>query len=356
VSETGEPAFTWPTLISTLMSGQPLVASATAWAMGEIMDGAATDVQVAGYAVALRSKGETPAEVDGMVSAMLERAVPMPLAEDLRAAAVDTCGTGGDRSGTVNISTMAAIVVAAAEVPVVKHGNRAATSRAGSADLLEALGVVIDLQPSGVAHCVREAGIGFCFAPRFHPALRYAATARSQLGVPTVFNMLGPLTNPARVSRQAVGVAQEWLGPVLAGVLARRGSSALVFHGDDGLDELTPGARSHVWIVVDGDIIEDVLDPSELGLASASLEDLRGGDAEHNAKVARDVLGGGGSPAVRAAVELNAAAALVAAQGTTREPVTAQLRPALARAHEVLASGAALTRLEHWAEVSQQQR
>jgi anthranilate phosphoribosyltransferase len=356
VSGTADPAFTWPALISTLMSGQPLVASATAWAMGEIMDGAATDVQVAGYAVALRSKGETPAEVDGMVSAMLERAVPMPLAEDLRAAAVDTCGTGGDRSGTVNISTMAAIVVAAAEVPVVKHGNRAATSRAGSADLLEALGVVIDLQPAGVAHCVREAGIGFCFAPRFHPALRYAATARSQLGVPTVFNMLGPLTNPARVSRQAVGVAQQWLGPVLAGVLARRGSSALVFHGDDGLDELTPGARSHVWVVVDGDIIEDVLDPSELGLPSASLAELRGGDAEHNAVVARDVLGGGGSPAVRAAVALNAAAALVAAQGTTREPVTAQLRPALARAHEVLLSGAALTRLERWAEVSQQQK
>jgi anthranilate phosphoribosyltransferase len=356
MSTVGSPAPSWPALISDLMSGQPLPAAATAWAMGEIMDGAATDVQVAGYAVALRSKGETPAEVDGMVSAMLDRALPMPLPEDLRAAAVDTCGTGGDRSGTVNISTMAAIVVAAAGIPVVKHGNRAATSRAGSADLLEALGVVIDLQPAGVAQCVREAGIGFCFAPRFHPALRHAATARSQLGVPTVFNMLGPLTNPARVSRQAVGVAQQWLGPVLAGVLARRHSSALVFHGDDGLDELTPGARSHVWVVVDGEILEDVLDPAELGLPDASLDDLRGGDAAHNALIARDVLGGGGSAAVRAAVELNAAAALVAAQGTTRESVTAQLRPALARAHEVLASGAALTLLERWAAVSQQQK
>ena len=355
MSTVGTPAHSWTAVIFDLMSGQTLPASATAWAMGEIMDGAATDVQVAGYAVALRSKGETPAEVDGMVSAMLDRALPMPLSEELRAAAVDTCGTGGDRSGTVNISTMAAIVVAAAGIPVVKHGNRAATSRAGSADLLEALGVVIDLQPAGVAQCVREVGIGFCFAPRFHPALRHAATARSQLGVPTVFNMLGPLTNPARVSRQAVGVAQSWLGPVLAGVLARRDSSALVFHGDDGLDELTPGARSHVWVVVDGEIIEDVVDPAELGLPSASLDDLRGGDADHNAVVAREVLGGGGSPAARAAVELNAAAALVAAQGTTREPVTDQLRPALARAHEVLASGAALTLLERWAEVSQQQ-
>jgi anthranilate phosphoribosyltransferase len=356
MSTVGTPAHSWPALISNLMSGEPLPAAATAWAMGEIMDGAATDVQVAGYAVALRSKGETPAEVDGMVSAMLDRALPMPLPEELRAAAVDTCGTGGDRSGTVNISTMAAIVVAAAGIPVVKHGNRAATSRAGSADLLEALGVVIDLQPAGVAHCVREAGIGFCFAPRFHPALRHAATARSQLGVPTVFNMLGPLTNPARVSRQAVGVAQQWLGPVLAGVLARRDSSALVFHGDDGLDELTPGARSHVWVVVGGEILEDVVEPAELGLPSASLDDLRGGDAEHNARIARDVLGGGGSPAVRAAVELNAAAALVAAQGTTREPVTAQLRPALERAHEVLSSGVALTLLERWAEASQEQR
>jgi anthranilate phosphoribosyltransferase len=356
MSTVGTPAHSWTAVISDLMSGHPLPASATAWAMGEIMDGAATDGQVAGYAGALRSKGETPAEVDGMVSAMLDRALPMPLPEELRAAAVDTCGTGGDRSGTVNISTMAAIVVAAAGIPVVKHGNRAATSRAGSADLLEALGVVIDLQPAGVAQCVREVGIGFCFAPRFHPALRHAATARSQLGVPTVFNMLGPLTNPARVSRQAVGVAQNWLGPVLAGVLARRDSSALVFHGDDGLDELTPGARSQVWVVVDGEIIEDVVDPAELGLPSASLNDLRGGDADHNAVVAREVFGGGGSPAVRAAVELNAAAALVAAQGTTREPVTDQLRPALARAHEVLASGAALTLLERWAEVSQQQR
>lgn len=337
------------------MGGEQLTSAATAWAMGEIMDGAATDVQVAGYAVALRSKGETPAEVDGMVSAMLERAVPLPLPEELRLAAVDTCGTGGDRSGTVNISTMAAIVVAAAGVPVVKHGNRAATSRAGSADLLEALGVAIDLQPSGVARCVREVGIGFCFAPRFHPALRYAAAARSQLGVPTVFNILGPLTNPARVSRQAVGVAQHWLGPVLAGVLARRESSALVFRGDDGLDELTPGARSQVWVVVEGEVLEDVLDPAELGLAATTLDELRGGDADHNAEVAREVLGGGGSRAVGAAVALNAAAALVAAQGTTREPVTAQLRPALARAQEVLVSGAGLTLVERWAEVSEQQ-
>jgi anthranilate phosphoribosyltransferase len=350
------PAHTWPGLLAALMAGEQLTSAATSWAMGEIMDGAATDVQVAAYAVALRSKGETPAEVAGMVAAMLERAVPMPLPEELRDAAVDTCGTGGDRSGTVNISTMAAIVVAAAGVPVVKHGNRAATSKAGSADLLEALGVAIDLEPAGVAHCVRETGIGFCFAPRFHPALRHAAAARGQLGVPTVFNILGPLTNPARVRRQAVGVPQRWLGPVLAGVLAGRGASALVFTGDDGLDELTPGARSQVWVVTGGDVIEDELDPAQLGLPHTTIEELRGGDAQHNAVVAREVLAGAGSAAVRAAVELNAAAALVAAQGTTRELITEQLRPALARAHDVLASGAALEQLERWAKVSQQQK
>jgi anthranilate phosphoribosyltransferase len=334
------------------MAGNPLPAADTAWAMGEIMDGAATGAQVAGFVVALRCKGETSAEVDGFVSAMLERALPMPLAESWRSAAVDTCGTGGDRSGTVNISTMAAIIVAAAGVPVVKHGNRAATSRAGSADLLEALGIAIDLEPAGVARCVEQVGIGFCFAPRFHPALRHAAGARSELGVPTIFNVLGPLTNPARITRQAIGVPQAWLGPVLAGVLARRHASALVFRGDDGLDELTPGTRSAVWVVTDGQVSEDELNPAELGLAPATVEDLRGGDAAHNAEVARDVLAGGGTQAVRDAVALNAAAGLVAAQGTTHEPVVDQLRPAVARAQEVLASGEGLDVVQRWIKAS----
>ena len=320
--------------------------------MGEIMDGAATDAQVAGYAVALRTKGETPAEVDGMVGAMLERAVPFPLPEAVRAAAVDTCGTGGDRSGTVNISTMSALVVAALGIPVVKHGNRAATSKCGSADLLEALGVAIDLDPAVVARCVERAGIGFCFAPRFHPALRHAAAARSQLGVPTVFNMLGPLTNPGRVGRQAVGVPETWLGPVLAGVLARRGASALVFRGDDGLDELTPGTRSQLWVVVDGDVLDDELHPAELGLRACSLEDLRGGDATHNAEVALEVLAGRGTAAVADAVALNAAAAVVAAEGTRRLPVVDQLRPALARCQQALAAGDALSVLERWVAAS----
>ncbi len=336
------------------MAGDSLPAADTAWAMGEIMDGAATNAQVAAFVVALRCKGETSAEVDGFVSAMLERAVPLPLAEPWRSAAVDTCGTGGDRAGTVNISTMAAITVAAAGVPVVKHGNRAATSRAGSADLLEALGITIDLEPAAVARCVEQVGIGFCFAPRFHPALRHAAGPRGEIGVPTVFNVLGPLTNPARITRQAVGVPQAWLGPVLAGVLARRGASALVFRGEDGLDELTPGARSAVWVVADGQVREDEVDPADLGIARATVDDLRGGDAAHNAQVAREVLAGGGSPAVRAAVALNAAAGLVAAYGTTGAPVVEQLRPALARAEEVLASGEGLALLQRWVKASRE--
>lgn len=343
---------TWPALLAKLMAEKPLPAADTAWAMGEIMDGAASDAQVAGFVVALRCKRETSAEVDGFVSAMLERALPMPLAEPWRSAAVDTCGTGGDRSGTVNISTMAAITVAAAGVPVVKHGNRAATSRAGSADLLEALGVAIDLEPSAVARCVEQVGIGFCFAPRFHPALRHAAKPRGELGVPTIFNVLGPLTNPARITRQALGVPQEWLGPVLAGVLARRHASALVFRGDDGLDELTPGTRSAVWVVAGGQVREDELNPAQLGLAPATVDELRGGDAAHNAEVALEVLGGAGAEAVRAAVALNAAAALVAAEGTTDEPVVEQLRPALARAQDVLASGEGLNVLARWVKAS----
>jgi anthranilate phosphoribosyltransferase len=339
-------------LLAQLMAGEPLPAADTAWAMGEIMDGAATGAQIAGFVVALRSKRETAAEVDGFVSAMLERALPLPLAERWREAAVDTCGTGGDRTGTVNISTMAAIVVAAAGVPVVKHGNRAASSKSGSADLLEALGIAIDLDPAGVARCVEQAGIGFCFAPRFHPALRHAAGARSELGVPTVFNVLGPLTNPARVTRQALGVPQPWLGPVLAGVLARRNASALVFRGDDGLDELTPGTRSAVWVVAGGRVREDELHPAELGLNPSTVDDLRGGEAQHNAHVALEVLGGGGSEPIRAAVALNAAAALVAAQGTTDEPVVEQLRPALARAQEVLASGEGIDVVQRWTKAS----
>jgi anthranilate phosphoribosyltransferase len=334
-------------VLTALVSGTSVSAEDTAWAMGEIMSGAATPVQVGGFAVALRAKGESPEEIAGLVRAMLEVAEPL----DLAGPAVDTCGTGGDRASTVNISTMAALLVRGAGVRVIKHGNRAASSACGSADLLEALGVVIDLPPAAVARCVTEADIGFCFARTFHPALRHAAVARSELGIATFFNVLGPLTNPAQPSAQAVGVADERLAAVMAQVLADRGASALVFRGTDGLDELSVSAPSRVWVVAGGVVRQDAVDPRELGIPAAPAGALRGADAAHNAGVTRRLLDGETGP-VRDAVLLNAAAAIVAADGAGPGPVTAQLAAALPRAAEALDSGAAGTALDSWVAAS----
>ncbi|HVF03582.1 MAG TPA: anthranilate phosphoribosyltransferase [Frankiaceae bacterium] len=337
----------WPGVLSALLAGQPLTGEQAEWAMSEVMDGNATPAQVAGFAVALRAKGETPAEVSGLVAAMLARARPCPVEGPV----VDTCGTGGDRSHTVNISTMAALVVAGTGARVVKHGNRAASSTCGSADLLEALGVRIDLPPEAVAACAAEAGIAFCFAPVFHPALRHAAAPRRELGIATVFNFLGPLTNPARPGHQAVGVADTRMAAVMAGVLADRGTSALVFRGDDGLDELTTATTSRVWVVRDGGVSEEGLDPRWLGIALAPVEALRGGDAAYNASVARSFLAGEQGP-VRDAVLLNAAAAL-AALTPSAEPLETRLAAGLLGAAEAVDSGAAATALDRWVAVSQ---
>jgi anthranilate phosphoribosyltransferase len=315
--------------------------------MNQVMSGEATPAQVAGFAMALRAKGETADEVDGLVHAMLDHALRVTV----EGPAVDTCGTGGDRAHTVNISTMAALVVRGAGGTVVKHGNRAASSACGSADLLEALGVVVDLPPEKDEACVAAAGIGFCFAPVFHPAFRHTAVPRRELGVPTVFNFLGPLTNPAQPPAQAVGVSDARMAPVMAGVLARRGASALVFRGDDGLDELSIGAPSSVWVVSGGSVRQDRVDPEQLGLAHASADALRGGDAQHNADVTRRCLSGEPGP-VRDAVLLNAAAALVALDGVTDAPVGEQLAPAMQRAAESIDSGAAQSALDRWIEVS----
>jgi anthranilate phosphoribosyltransferase len=338
----------WPGLLSALLAGDSLGSADTAWAMGEVMAGSATPVQVAGFAVALRAKGETSAEVAGLVSAMLAAAEPLPLTGP----AVDTCGTGGDRAATVNISTLAALVVRGAGGRVVKHGNRAASSACGSADLLEELGVAVDLPADGVRRCVEAADIGFCFAPVFHPALRHAAVPRRELGVATFFNVLGPLTNPARPSAQAVGVADERMAGVMAGVLAERGTAALVFRGTDGLDEMSVAAPSRVWVVADGRVREDRVDPADLGFAPAVVDALRGGDAAHNAAISRRFLAGEPG-AVRDAVLLNAAAALVALDGPGQAPVTDQLRDALGRGVESLDSGAAAAALESWVAASQ---
>jgi anthranilate phosphoribosyltransferase len=343
----GTPEFSWPVLLTTLLRGEDLDAAATRWAMGAAMAGDASPVQLAGFVTALRAKGETDGEVLGLAEAMLDHAPAVTVTGPV----VDTCGSGGDRAHTVNISTMAAVVVAAAGARVVKHGNRAASSACGSADLLEALGIALDLGPSEVATCVEQVGIGFCFAPVFHAGMRHAATARSELGVPTVFNFLGPLTNPARPSAQAVGVSDLRMAPVMAGVLASRGVSALVFRGDDGLDELSTSTTSQVWCVDSGTVTATVLDPSTLDIAPPAADALRGADAQHNADVARRMFAGE-SGAVRDAVLLNAAAALAAHDKQTGD-LDRALRPNIDRAAAAVDSGKAVELVERWTRVSQ---
>lgn len=344
----------WPTAIAALLAGSDLDSDDTAWAMTQVMAGEATPAQIAGFVVALRAKGESAAEMTGLVRAMLAAATTI----DVPGVAVDTCGTGGDRAHTVNISTMAAFVVAGAGIRVVKHGNRAASSACGSADLLEELGVAVALAPPLLPLCVEQAGAGFCFAPLFHPALRHAAVPRRELGIATVFNFLGPLANPAQPVAQAVGVADARMAAVSARVLADRGTSALVFRGSDGLDELTVTDTSHVWEVNAGEVVETLVDPLDLGIARASLRDLTGGDAARNASVARLFLAGEPGP-VRDAVLLNAAAALVAVEavgagGPAPATLLERLRAALVRAADAVDSGAAAQSLQRWVDTSQE--
>lgn len=342
---------TWPHLLATLLRGEELSTADTAWAMGEIMSGSAGPAQVAGFAIALRAKGETPAELSGLVEAMLTHAVPVDLPAELRATAVDVVGTGGDLAHTVNISTMASLVVAGAGVRVVKHGNRAASSSCGTADVLEFLGLPLELGPEAVATCVAEAGIGFCFAARFHPGMRHAGPVRRELGVPTAFNFLGPLTNPARPRAGAVGCFDARMAPVMAAVFAARGDSALVLRGEDGLDEFTTAAPTRVWAAQGGTVSEALLDATDLGVPRATLADLRGGDVAYNADAVRRLLAGETGP-VRDAVLVNAAAAL-ATQGPLHTDLTEALRAGLLRAADSIDSGAAARTLERWIEVAQ---
>ncbi|MEO3752195.1 anthranilate phosphoribosyltransferase [Streptomyces sp. B6B3] len=339
-------ARTWPDLLSALLAGRDLGTEDTAWAMDQIMTGEATDVQIAGFAVALRAKGETVEEITGLVRTMYQHANVIEVPGDT----VDVVGTGGDRARTVNISTMAAIVVAGTGARVVKHGNRAASSASGSSDVLEKLGVNLDLSPARVAEVALEAGISFCFAVRFHPALRHVAVARKELGIATPFNFLGPLTNPARVKAQATGVADARMAPILAGVLAERGTSALVFRGDDGLDELTTTATSTVWTVRDGKVTEESFDPRSVGLELVDVEALRGADAAYNADVARRLLDGERGP-VRDAVLLNAAAALAALRPSDVS-LAERIAAGITEAAESIDSGAARTTLSRWVAAS----
>lgn len=337
---------TWPALLSALLAGEDLTADETAWAMDEIMSGAATPAQVAAFAVALRAKGETVAEVSGLARTMLRRATPLRVEGPV----VDVVGTGGDRAHTVNVSTMAAIVTAAAGARVVKHGNRAASSSCGAADVLEHLGVALDHTPVNTARIAAEAGIAFCFAPVYHPAFRFVGPARREIGVPTVFNFLGPLTNPARPTSQAIGVFDARMLPVVAGVFAERGVSAVVFRGDDGLDELTIGTTSTVFVVRDGEAVQTKFDPAVLGIPRAEPDALKGGDVAYNAQAVRDVLAGRSGP-VRDAVLLNAAAALAAVDGAGKE-FTDAMAEGYERATRAVDSGAAAETLERWIEIS----
>ena len=344
-------SLSWPALIRALIVGETLSADETAWAMNEIMEGAASPAQIAGFGVALRAKGETAEEMSGLAAAMLAHATPISIPGPV----TDLVGTGGDGAHTVNVSTMATIVAAAAGARMVKHGNRAASSACGAADVLEALGVVIDLSPGATETLFAEVGVAFLFAGLYHPALRHAGPVRRDLGVPTAFNYLGPLTNPARPTSLAVGVADPRMGPVLAGVFAGRGDSAIVFHGE-GLDELTTTGPSSVWVVADGTVAAADFDPASLGLPRASVGDLRGGDAAHNAAVVRSVLSGDPGP-VRDIVLLNAAAALAASEGLTGLPASDALGKALtdglSRAAEAIDSGAAANLLTRWSQASQ---
>lgn len=343
--------YTWPDLLTALVAGTDLTAPQARWAMDEIMSGEASPIQVAAFLVALRAKGETVDELAGVAAAMLEHAVRI----HVPGRSVDIVGTGGDRSHTVNVSTMSSLVIAGTGTTVVKHGNRAASSSAGSADVLEALGIRLDQPPARVAELATEVGITFCFAQVFHPSFRHAAAARAGLGIATVFNFLGPLTNPAQPAAAAIGCADRRMAPLMAGVLASRGTSALVFRGEDGLDEIAPTGPTRLWEVRDGRVEEHVVDwTAELGTERIRIEDLRGADSVHNAGVARRLLAGETGP-VRETVLLNAAAALVAdgaLPGTAEGTLVERLAAGVEHARTSIDSGAAAAVLDRWVSAS----
>ncbi len=350
VSDASPAAVAWPEVLLPLMRCDDLDADLVSDAMSTILEGNATDAQIAAFAVALRTKGETPTELAALVRTMLRYSDVVEVAdESVGGPLIDTCGTGGDRSHTFNISTAAALVAAGAGVRVAKHGNRAASSECGSADVLERLGVVIDLGAIGVARCIEETGIGFCFAQKFHPAMRFAGPVRAQIGVPTTFNFLGPLANPARVKRQVIGVGDPAMAERVAATLLELGSHhAMVFFGHDGLDELTTSDRSTALVVRNGTVERRPIEPLDYGLSRASAEDLRGGDAARNAAILRSVLSGESGPK-RDVVLLNAAAALQVAD------VVDSWDAGIALAASVIDDGRAIATLDRWITVSQQQ-
>jgi anthranilate phosphoribosyltransferase len=340
---------TWPYILGTLVDGSDLTISESTWAMQQVMAGEASSAQLAGLLVALRIKGETVDEIVGFRDAVLANALPL----DIDPMALDIVGSGGDPYGAVlNISSVASMIVAASGVPVVKHGNRGASSASGASDVLSSLGLNVELEPSRVAEVFRETGITLAYAATFHPGFRHAGPTRRELGISTLFNILGPLCNPARPEASAVGIASLDRVPLVVGVFQTRGATALVYRGDDGIDKLTTTGHSHMWEVSRGSVTEHDIDPLELGIARSQIEDLLGGEPDHNAGVIRSVLAGDTGP-VRDIVFLNAAAGLVAfglAQDPDQQrvPILDRLAAGLAVAADAVDSGAAERKLAEW--------
>lgn len=338
------PPSRWTTILTALLHSRDLDPADTSWVMTQVVRGEASPTLLAAFLAALRTKGETPEEIAGFVEALYANGTTI----DVPGPIVDIVGTGGDGSGAVNISTMASLVVAGAGVTVVKHGGRGSSTSCGSADVVERLGLDLELPVDRVAALAAEVGITFCFAPKFHPGLRHAAPTRRELGVPTVFNVLAPLINPARPQRQLVGVADARMTTVIAEALADRGCTALVVRGDDGLDKLSTTTTSRVWTVRPGMVsAARRFDPRALGIPPATLSDVRGGSADENAAVVRRLLDGERGP-VRDMVLLNAAAALVVAEGLGAEPFHEQVAAATLRCGEVIDSGQAADVLTRW--------
>ena len=340
---------TWTSVLSHLVEGSDLSISESTWAMQSVVSGEATQAQIAGLLVALRIKGETVDEIVGFRDAALASSLPL----DVDPMVLDIVGTGGDPYGAVlNISSVASVIAAAAGIPVVKHGNRGASSTSGASDVLSALGVNLDIDPARVAAVLDETGITFAFAALFHPGFRYAGPVRKELGISTLFNILGPLCNPARPEASAVGVASLERVPLIVGVFQTRGATALVYRGDDGIDKLTTTGHSHIWEVSRGFVTEHDLNPHDLGIPTANIQDLLGSDAEHNAGVARGVLAGEHGP-VRDVVLLNAAAGIASFQlardpELIRTPMVQRLHDTMAIAAEAVDSGAASAKLDQW--------
>jgi len=354
------PEYSWKEILGVIVARDDLTKEQAHWAMSAMMSGTATDAQIAGLVMGMRVKGEVAAEVTGMVEAMLDAAIRVNLDHN----AVDVVGTGGDGAHTVNISTMSALTVAGAGYPVLKHGNRAISSKSGTGDVLEALGVAINMPAKLLSSCLAEAGIAFCFAPNHHPALKNAAGVRKELGVPTVFNVLGPLANPGQPAASLLGCADIRLAPVLAQVQLDRGFKSIIVRSEDGLDEISTSAVTDIWDVTSGELRHEKLNPAELRIKSATLEQLRGGDARHNAEVARAIFAGrsdGDFEAIRDVVALNSAATMVAYDAAVGSPnfgpvsnsVVSRIWAALPVAYQSLDSGAAESVLDVWVSISQ---